>query len=60
MEPWNWMGQMKNEKIKNQEVRERFKNIPPAKNFIGKRILRFLGKTIRMNNIKIQKKMLNT
>ena len=54
------MGQMKNEKIKNQEVRERFKNIPPAKNFIGKRILRFLGKTIRMNNIKIQKKMLNT
>ena len=49
---------MKEERITN-EVRERFNNIPPAEDFIRKRILRFLGKTIRTSDNKIQKKMLN-
>ena len=50
---------MKEERITN-EVRERFNNIPPAEDFIGRRILRFLGKTIRTSDNRIQKKMLNT
>ena len=50
---------MKEERITNEEVRERFNNIPPAKDFIGKRILIFLRKTIRTSDNKIQKKMLN-
>ena len=43
---------MKEERIANEEVRERFNNIPPAEDFIGKRILRFLRKTIRTSDNK--------
>ena len=60
MDPWNQMEKMKEERITNEEVRERFNNIPPAEYFIGKKILRFLVKTIRTSDNKIQKKVLNT
>jgi len=41
---------LKEERKTNEMVRERFNNIPPAEDFIGKRILRFLGKTIRTSD----------
>jgi len=58
MDPWNKMGEDERG-ITNNEVRTNFNNIPPVQDFFGKCTLRFLGKIVRTNDRKIQKKMLN-
>jgi len=50
---------MEEERIMNEEVRKRLKDIPQVKDFIGRFILRFLGKLTRADDSKLQKKMLN-
>ena len=52
------MTEVKEERIRNAEVRERFFNIPNVKNQIAKRQLAFIGKVVRNSDLQLPTKLL--
>ena len=52
------MTEVKEERIRNAEVRERFFNIPTIQNQIEKRQLAFIGKVVRNSDLQLPTKLL--
>ena len=52
------MTEVKEERIRNAQVRERFFNIPTIQNQITKRQLVFIGKVVRNSDLQITTKIL--